>query len=798
MLVGDDGRVRVLDFGLVTTSRASAPPPAGGPADSGALGRSDLLSVDLTTAGSILGTPAYMAPEQYQGAAAGARADQFSFCVCLYEALYGERPFPGETLQAIAESTLSGSLRDPARGARVPSWLRRAVGRGLAASPSRRWPTMDALLAELTRDRGRARRRALSAAVVVTGLGLGVYGLTRAGSAADERACADADEQLSGAWDDARRGRLREVMLGSELAYAADTWSRVERGLDRYAAAYLAEYRGACEARAAAEPGDVVPDLRIACLQERRAELSALVEGLEEGDARTIELAVDAVSKHIKPVESCERVAPLASRVGVASRADASHELAAIREGLARGRGLLATGRYRDALTVATRAVSDAEATQVEALLAEALLLRGDAEEALGEASAVETYARAVELAHASGNDEVTLVALRAWIYLTGARRARHEVARTWYGLARATVTRAGVDGRGPQVALLNTMAGVELDAGDYARARSLSERALALQEQLRGPKDPRLTITLNGLGAALAHLGEYERAGALLDRASAIEEEAYGPLHPSLAVTLHNFGALYVNVGRHEQGRPFLERALEIRARALGPSSPRLLSSLTVLGLVHSYSRRYDEAQAMLERAVSIAEAQGAAGRSSLADALTNLGVVYSERGDDAGALDCWRRALETLEALHGPEHSGLYTVLNNLGVTQENLGRFDEARAYYERAYELRARAVGDAHPSLGFALLGLGELELAAGEHESAVARLERVLELWTKYPPRAHSLAKARFSLARARWQLGQRERALELGRAAREDLFGDTGDGLMHEIEAWLAARAGAR
>src|SRR5262245_20983678 len=107
----------------------------------------------------LLGTPAYMAPEQLRGEAADAASDQFSFCVTLYEGLYGERPFAGATAKAVAASIAAEKVREPPAGSRVPPWLRRIVLRGLRAAPAQRHPSMEALLAELSRTPGRRRKR---------------------------------------------------------------------------------------------------------------------------------------------------------------------------------------------------------------------------------------------------------------------------------------------------------------------------------------------------------------------------------------------------------------------------------------------------------------------------------------------------------------------------------------------------------------------------------------------------------------------------------------------------------------
>ncbi|MBK7830434.1 protein kinase [Nannocystis sp.] len=163
VLLGDDGRARVVDFGLV---RQSDEPSAAVPSDRPIVGAA-ALHATLTATGAILGTPAYMSPEQHQGRPADARSDQFSFCVALYEGLHGALPFAGDSLPALADAVLAGRVRPVPEDSRVPAWLRRVVLRGLAVDPAARWPSMDELLDELGRDPDRLRRARLRLAVIV-------------------------------------------------------------------------------------------------------------------------------------------------------------------------------------------------------------------------------------------------------------------------------------------------------------------------------------------------------------------------------------------------------------------------------------------------------------------------------------------------------------------------------------------------------------------------------------------------------------------------------------------------------
>jgi formylglycine-generating enzyme required for sulfatase activity len=176
VLLDKEGRPRVVDFGLARD--AASPGDGDGDGDDGA-GADAIRSAPtpaasnnhletLTRTGAIMGTPAYMAPEQIAGDAIDERTDQFSFCVALYEALYGERPFRGESLLRLLHNVTEGALQPTPEDREVPAWIRRAVLRGLRADPAQRWPSMAPLIAALQDDPASRHRRRLVAAAVVT------------------------------------------------------------------------------------------------------------------------------------------------------------------------------------------------------------------------------------------------------------------------------------------------------------------------------------------------------------------------------------------------------------------------------------------------------------------------------------------------------------------------------------------------------------------------------------------------------------------------------------------------------
>ncbi|HWO19942.1 MAG TPA: protein kinase, partial [Kofleriaceae bacterium] len=146
VLVGDDGRVRVTDFGLAQLAQPVAL-EATVPASTASATPGDAPASALTASGVLVGTPVYMAPEQLRGGAADERSDLFSFCVTFWEALYGERPFAGRNFDELRAAVAAGTVRPPPEGRDVPGPLHDAIRRGLEPAPGDRPASMAQLLA---------------------------------------------------------------------------------------------------------------------------------------------------------------------------------------------------------------------------------------------------------------------------------------------------------------------------------------------------------------------------------------------------------------------------------------------------------------------------------------------------------------------------------------------------------------------------------------------------------------------------------------------------------------------------
>ena len=268
VLVAEDGRVRVADFGLVKVAEPDRSAIGSSAEDSLSTGEfpDDLEGVDaeLTGADVVLGTPKYMAPEQHIGPAS-APADQFAFCVALWEALTGDPPYHASSLRKLAAKKLDGPPVWPRGAPKISRRVIAAVTRGLAPRPQDRNPSMDVLVAELDRDVS-ARRRTLG--LVGGGVVVGAFALAVAAvQAGDAAKCTGSQAQIEEKWNPTRRDEVRQAFPGRELPRVRrrvrgrrDAPRRIRRGLDRASPGRVRGHRRARRAvRGGARPPDDVP-----------------------------------------------------------------------------------------------------------------------------------------------------------------------------------------------------------------------------------------------------------------------------------------------------------------------------------------------------------------------------------------------------------------------------------------------------------------------------------------------------------------------------------------------------------
>lgn len=329
VILASDGRPRVLDFGLAQTEGADVDVMealAECERSATELVLDETIQVTMTRTGAILGTPAYMSPEQFAGGRVTASSDQFSFCVALWEALHGERPFRGATVAALHVAVAGGRLHAPSKPV-VPSAVRRVLERGMATQPKERFESMDALLEALAdaRERRSKRRRAVWVGAGLAGvlaIGTGAYfGMSDRGApvvAVEEPSqvpagfCAPLEERLEGIWDEETRASIDD-RYGVESAprRGREWWSYEQKLLDEWVEDWSRIYTESCENEAEADLPKF--SLRQTCLDQRMVEIETRVRLLEElSPGLRADLGFQNYSPSVVPRE-CENEAMVAA-----------------------------------------------------------------------------------------------------------------------------------------------------------------------------------------------------------------------------------------------------------------------------------------------------------------------------------------------------------------------------------------------------------------------------------------------------------------------------------------------------
>jgi tetratricopeptide (TPR) repeat protein/predicted Ser/Thr protein kinase len=623
VIVGRDGRVRVVDFGI-----ALAP---------GAPDRS-LVSEESgsgqTMMAATMGTPPYMAPERFLGTAADARSDQWSFCVALFEALLGAHPFAAASPVEISTRCSTGDLP---WSPRVPTWIRPILQRGMSSDPDERFGSMAELLDALSRDLSTSRRRAAALGIVLAAA-LGAIGLYVRAHERRASVCAGSRERASAVWSDERKAKLSSSFASIHGAYAQQAWTSVASELDMHVREWVATRTQACQEVVAQRGPDAVgDDPRLACLDDRLREMAATADELGTvTDAKGSAAAVVAVNS-LLPVASCDRGAVEAARPGHGPAVER------VKAGLARIEVLDYFSKRAEAASLASEVQQEAEASGDDILVAQALRVGAYQRAASGDVEgAEEDFHRAIARADEVGDDRARAYSLASLIFFDGYRGSRWVEARRWHDDALAVVARVGGDDR--LEAVVRSHYGLVLgDEREYAAAAAELTRASELYERLGAVVE--LGAALDNLGTIRTSEGEWALAQTTYERALSTLRPALGD-HPRVAKVLNNMADLFVAQGLYERALAVARQATQID-EGLDTDPMDLEEPVETTGEALLELGRYDEAIAPLQRSLSIEERSHASQRWQ-SETLADLGRAYVGTGQPDVALQYLERVVQ------------------------------------------------------------------------------------------------------------------------------------------------------
>jgi tetratricopeptide (TPR) repeat protein len=776
------GRVKVADFGL-----------AGRVSETSATHSDTAAGAESKQSRSIVGSPAYMAPEQYQSADVDARADQFSFCVALFEALFGRRPFEGDDLPALAAAIASGRFQEP-EGADVPAHVRRVVRRGLSRDRDDRFPDMPTLLHALGRDPATTRRR-IAGGVAAMAIGATVTWV--ATRRPDPLPACLATPAIASWWDEAASQRLRTAMRPSGRDHVERTMDRVDAVLVRYRDDASNVLASACEAtHVTGTRARVELEAQAQCLTQRGREVTALVEVLSRGTPEIVDRAISAVEA-LSPVDRC-------SDPDALDQTDDQDDprLVALKQQLARVRSLRLTGGFDEAAALAATTLDEVRTLARPHLHAELALELAVIEAGLRRtASASATLREAVNAAILAGSDPLAADIAAQGVFVDGYLGASYAQAQQWSSLGWAWLDRAGrpMD----LVVQLLGQRGVASRTADRLPEAVLD---LSLALALLPPDDQGSSRA--GLLAMLAEtyrrMGRRDLARSNAAQALAVYTATLGERHPYTLNAQNLLVTFDLEAGRYAEVEATLRHLVTVGEEVLGPDSPRLADPRVNLATVLSNTGRADEALAVMQRVYDSVSRPDSPRDETRVQIIGNFAISLANSGQLARAREIQAEATLLAREVGGPQ-SSLYATqastesMMNLDIDPKlALARSEAALAVHDRVAPdgaLRAQAalavgaalarldrcadaeapltsgydklsgiVGEEHPALSGTYAAMGHCKSLAGQHDEAIALLDRATRLNAKVTAPSPIIVEW---LALAHLAKGDRSKAREL-------------------------------
>lgn len=768
VLMGRDGRPRVTDFGLARGDGSTPAPEELLSTHPGA--EAKLLDATFTRTGALVGTPAYMSPEQFAGQTADARSDQFSFCVALFEALCGSRPFAGKTVTELAANVSAGRIAEPALLDALPRAVRTTLARGLRPEPDDRHPEMAALLRGLEPSglgtTSPATRALFVGGLLVGGGGLAMAMTTSPSTDGGEPRCDDGVAAMGEQWSDDRGQALEESLAANRSDVEARTAARVREGLDAYASAWLTARAQVCESdsirQSAAAP----------CLDGRFMHFSALVDALEQGEETALRHAANAVAQ-LDPPARCTSP-DWRESAGVEPPAELAGAVDGLRERFVRVQVDEQLGHFAAAFETSTPLLDDAKQLGFDPLTADIHHQRGLLQAEQGEyEAALQEFEHAYALGMRSGHDRPAVLSGALALQIVGQSTPDPERARMWNTLTKSVVDRTGEYSR--LAASYWNSAGLDHRLqGRYDEARKAFERAIEIYEDT-SPGGTDQFHPLNNLAALEMDQRDFEAAERRARELVEGQERAFGPDHPDLVTSLSTLAAALASMNRLDEAAEAIERALALELTWIGEDSARLDSVRMTLAQVRKRQGDLESARDLYAQALEAWKVKRGPEDPYTALAHNNLAATLGELGEIEDALTHHQRALEIRVAHRGPDHvdtagahSAVAADLLTLGrcdgaaehlehafavtealepkdlmkaVVEGNLAKHalkcggapKDARRWAEASVEHISTALGQEHPVVGKMLATAAEAAVRAGATDDALAHVERGLKL-----------------------------------------------------------------
>jgi tetratricopeptide (TPR) repeat protein/tRNA A-37 threonylcarbamoyl transferase component Bud32 len=681
ILVDETGQPKILDFGVARVTE------------------SDAQHTRQTDLGQLVGTLAYMSPEQASGdpSALDPRSDVYAMGVILYELLAGRLPYDIN--------------RKPLREA--VDMIQEAEPAALSSIDRRYRGDIDTIVARaLEKDKAR-----------------------RYGSAADLAA-------------DIRR-HLADEPIAARPASASYQ-------LQKFARRHKALVSGAVAVLTVLAVGVVVSTLE--AVWARTAEATAeAVNNFLQNDLLAQASANKQAGSGTKPDPHLEVRTVLDRAAGrIAGKFDKQPEAeAAIRDTI--GQTYMDLGLYPDARKQFERAlelhrrelgVPNPKTLKTMSRLGRIALLTGryqTAEALLGQC--VETQRRRLGPQHP---DTLYSISNLAGAYLSEGKYSLGEpLLRQVLEIRRLVL--------GPEhpdtLSAMNNLASAYEYNGKLSQAEILSRQAFEMRRRVLGPDHPNAISSMNNLATIYTAEGKYAQAESLLGQVLEIERRVLGPEHVLTIYSTHNLAAVYNSLGKFAQAEAFYSEALDVQRRVFGADHSDTLMLAADLASVYVARRKYAPAEALYERTLGAQRRTLGPDNTFTLDTTAGAAYMYQREGKFALAETYASAALAGRRRALGPEHPLTVASVADVAMADISQRKFAEAEKFSRQAVDFYRKAQPDgwrrfcAEGLLGASLAGqkkYAEAEpLLLEGYQGMLVRKERIAVPDQYYLDRAHA-------------------------------------------------------
>ncbi len=765
VLLDEHGVAHVTDFGLATFRGDSRDSSSADSALREHAQGTGSFSVFTTQHGAVLGTPAYMPPEQWDAEPTDARSDQFSFCIALHEALLRERPFFKPEVRG-SRPTFERTPSSLKKLKEQPRPLRALLTRGLAVEPGERFASMEEVLSLLARAQRPSRAPWYAAAAVL--VVLAVPGVALA-----------LRSPCHGALDRAAAPRLQLGTLPADIAQPA---TRAGEEIERL---WAAAWTQACvETHERREQPPEVLALRNGCLNRQLRRYELVLGGFTSDDAKARADALVALETGPLAVDCLDVDSLLGVSQPPAARAE---EVSKLHEAVLEARVAVDLGRYPDARKQLAQLTQPVTAIGYDRLLAEHSFTLGlVAQREADFRGAREHYHRALGAALSARDLELAVLSGAELLHVSGAELGYAQEAQLADAQLGPLVKRTNSQVLDAKLALVR--GNVELKRARLDEAQRLYEHALAVRKTVYGPRHIETARVLDNLANVATRRDRAHDAEPLVREALAIVEEQLGAKHPQVAREWLVLAWVLTRQGRYDEAIEAARHALAIRSELLGATNRMTQATRSMLAEFTLTAGRFDEARALFNEALKEAKpgtADEGAARMDLARVDFEAGLLKEALAGARAARD-----LVTPQAQDNPARLlEARTLEATVLLKQGDAAGAEAIFAEVAAAWRLREGAPLE----LAAALVWRAEAAAARGKADAALTLVGEALAVYGTVVAKAEHLAKADFVRARALYALGRKEEALTVARQARASLEGrPVALTLANSIEAWLA------